>query len=164
MKMGGLVESQIKQRMYANVKRVPFEWSRHQRYAKTPEGMGIHVLNIDGDIGPMLQANKLKGLKDLAAKKGRPNLTGAQIEVMNLSLNETLSRTLMTSFTTLIALIALFMLGGYAGCVAYTSSGSFIVAVIAGSLFVMVVGVVMERIIIRSPADWFWVCGWNPLP
>ena len=34
------------------------------------------------------------------------------IEVMNLSLNETLSRTLMTSFTTLIALIALFMLGG----------------------------------------------------
>jgi preprotein translocase subunit SecF len=34
------------------------------------------------------------------------------IEVMNLSLNETLSRTLMTSFTTLIALIALFVLGG----------------------------------------------------
>jgi hypothetical protein len=75
----------VLKRMYANVKRVPFEWSRHQRYAKTPEGMGIHVLNIDGDIGPMLQANKLKGLKDLAAKKGRPDLTGAQIEVMNLS-------------------------------------------------------------------------------
>lgn len=34
------------------------------------------------------------------------------IEVMNLSLNETLSRTLMTSFTTLIALFALFVLGG----------------------------------------------------
>ncbi|MCB1409237.1 MAG: protein translocase subunit SecF [Rhodobacteraceae bacterium] len=33
-------------------------------------------------------------------------------EVMNLSLNETLTRTLMTSFTTLIALIALFLLGG----------------------------------------------------
>ncbi|PVH29585.1 protein translocase subunit SecF [Pararhodobacter oceanensis] len=34
------------------------------------------------------------------------------IEVLNLSLNETLSRTLMTSVTTLIALIALFVLGG----------------------------------------------------
>src|SRR5690348_17389380 len=45
---------------------------------------------------------------------------------------------------------AMFMLGGYAGWVAYTYSGSFIVAVIAGSLFVMLVGVVMERLVIRS--------------
>ena len=44
---------------------------------------------------------------------------------------------------------AMFMLGGYAGYVAYQYTGSFIVAVIAGSLFVMVVGVLMERIIIR---------------
>ena len=36
---------------------------------------------------------------------------------------------------------AMFMLGGYAGWVAYSYTGSFIVAVIAGSLFVMVVGV-----------------------
>ena len=45
---------------------------------------------------------------------------------------------------------AMFMLGGYAGWVAYSYSGSFIVAVIAGSLFVMLVGVVMERLVIRS--------------
>lgn len=44
---------------------------------------------------------------------------------------------------------AMFMLGGYAGWAAYTASGSFIVAVVAGSLFVMLVGVVMERGIIR---------------
>jgi branched-chain amino acid transport system permease protein len=44
---------------------------------------------------------------------------------------------------------AMFMLGGYAGYVAYTYTESFIVAVFAGSLFVMVAGVVMERIIIR---------------
>ena len=44
---------------------------------------------------------------------------------------------------------ALFMLGGYAGYVAYVHTQSFIVAVIAGSLFVMVVGVVVERLIIR---------------
>lgn len=75
----------VLKRMYANAKRVPYNWARHQRYAKTDEGMGMHVLNIDGDIGPILQANKLKGLIDLAAKFGRHNLSGAQVEVMNLS-------------------------------------------------------------------------------
>ncbi|TPI74609.1 branched-chain amino acid ABC transporter permease [Mesorhizobium sp. B2-8-9] len=44
---------------------------------------------------------------------------------------------------------AMFMLGGYAGWVAYDYTGSFIVALIAGSLFVMLVGVLMERLIIR---------------
>ena len=44
---------------------------------------------------------------------------------------------------------ALFMLGGYAGWVAYTYTGSFVVAVISGALFVMVVGVLMERAVIR---------------
>ena len=44
---------------------------------------------------------------------------------------------------------AMFMLGGYAGYVAFTYTNSFIVAIIFGSLFVMVVGIAMERIIIR---------------
>jgi branched-chain amino acid transport system permease protein len=44
---------------------------------------------------------------------------------------------------------AMFMLGGYAGFLAYQYTGSFIVALLAGSLFVMLVGVVMERVIIR---------------
>jgi branched-chain amino acid transport system permease protein len=44
---------------------------------------------------------------------------------------------------------AMFMLGGYAGYVAYTYTESFILAVIAGSVFVMVVGILMERIVIR---------------
>jgi branched-chain amino acid transport system permease protein len=44
---------------------------------------------------------------------------------------------------------AMFMLGGYAGYVAYTYTGSFVIAVIAGSLFLMVVGILMERVIIR---------------
>ena len=39
--------------------------------------------------------------------------------------------------------------GGYAGWVAYTYTGSFLVAVLAGSLFVALVGIVMERLIIR---------------
>ena len=75
----------ILKRMYANAKRVPFEWSRHQSYAKTAEGMGMHTLNIDGDIGPLMQAMKLRGLKDTAEKAGRPQLAGAEMEAMNLA-------------------------------------------------------------------------------
>lgn len=44
---------------------------------------------------------------------------------------------------------AMFMLGGYAGYVAFEATNSFVVAVIAGTLFLLVVGVLMERIIIR---------------
>ncbi|NOX41341.1 MAG: protein translocase subunit SecF [Alphaproteobacteria bacterium] len=49
-------------------------------------------------------------------------------EVLNQSINETLSRTVMTSFTTLIALISLFVLGG---------------DVIRGFVFAMIWGVVV---------------------
>jgi preprotein translocase subunit SecF len=49
-------------------------------------------------------------------------------EVLNLSINETLSRTFMTSFTTLLALIALFVLGG---------------DVIRGFVFAMIWGVIV---------------------
>jgi len=37
---------------------------------------------------------------------------GAPVDIVNASLNQTLSRTLMTSFTTLLVLFALFFLGG----------------------------------------------------
>jgi branched-chain amino acid transport system permease protein len=44
---------------------------------------------------------------------------------------------------------AMFMLGGYAGYVAYTYTDSFVLAVLAGAGFVLVLGVVMERVVIR---------------
>ena len=44
---------------------------------------------------------------------------------------------------------AMFMMGGYAGYVAFMATGSFVIAVIAGTLFMLLVGVVMERVIIR---------------
>ncbi|MEM1360396.1 MAG: protein translocase subunit SecF [Pseudomonadota bacterium] len=50
------------------------------------------------------------------------------VEVLNLSINETLSRTVMTSVTTLLALISLFVLGG---------------DVIRGFVFAMIWGVVI---------------------
>jgi branched-chain amino acid transport system permease protein len=48
---------------------------------------------------------------------------------------------------------AMFMLGGYAGWLAYSYTGSFIAAVFAGALFVMIVGIVVERVIIRDFYD-----------
>ena len=50
------------------------------------------------------------------------------VEVMNLSINETMSRTVMTSVTTLLALISLFILGG---------------DVIRGFVFAMIWGVIV---------------------
>jgi len=44
---------------------------------------------------------------------------------------------------------AMFMLGGYAGYMAYTATNSFIVAVAAGALALMVFGLVLERVVIR---------------
>jgi branched-chain amino acid transport system permease protein len=44
---------------------------------------------------------------------------------------------------------AMFMLGGYAGWLAYTYTGSFLAAVFAGSIFLTIVGIVMERLVIR---------------
>src|SRR3954471_14536874 len=44
---------------------------------------------------------------------------------------------------------AMFMLGGYAGYVAYQASGSFLVGLATGTLAVGVLGIVLERLIIR---------------
>jgi branched-chain amino acid transport system permease protein len=48
---------------------------------------------------------------------------------------------------------AMFMLGGYAGYVAFQASGSFLVAMAAGTLFMLLVGLLMERVIIRHFYD-----------
>ncbi len=72
-------------KMQRAARSVPNEWSAHVKMATTPKGLGIHALNLDADIGPWLQVIKLKGLKDEAEKAGRPRLSGAEIELMNLA-------------------------------------------------------------------------------
>lgn len=72
-------------RMIANARSVGKSWDAHVAYANTAKGIGIHALNLDGDIGPWLQVIKLRGLKDMAAKAGYPQLSGAEMELMNLA-------------------------------------------------------------------------------
>lgn len=72
-------------KMIRAVRSVPNNWSAHVAFARTPKGLGIHALNLDADIGPWLQTIKLKGVRDYAEKAGRPRLSGAEIELMNLA-------------------------------------------------------------------------------
>jgi branched-chain amino acid transport system permease protein len=44
---------------------------------------------------------------------------------------------------------AMFMLGGYAGYIAFQLTGSFVIAVIAGALFLLIVGGILEVVVIR---------------
>lgn len=73
------------ERMLRAARSVPNEWSAHVRFSNTPRGLGIHALNIDADIGPWLQVMKLKDVRDTAVRAGRTDLTGAELELMNLA-------------------------------------------------------------------------------
>ncbi len=75
----------ILRRMIADARKVRDNWPAHVAYAKTPNGIGMHALNLDGDVGPWMQTVKLRGIVEYAAKKGMTNLTGAQLELMNLA-------------------------------------------------------------------------------
>jgi branched-chain amino acid transport system permease protein len=44
---------------------------------------------------------------------------------------------------------ALFMMGGYAGFLAYQATQSFLLAIIAGSLAILIIGILTEQILIR---------------
>ena len=72
-------------RMIARVNRVPRRWSKHRAFARTGPGMGIHPINIDGDIGPWLQVIKLKGVHDIARRAGRGDISPTELELMNLA-------------------------------------------------------------------------------
>lgn len=72
-------------KMIKKAKSVPNEWAYHQRFAETGPGMGIHPINLDGDIGPWLQVIKLKGIKEFAERHKRFDLSPSQLELLNLA-------------------------------------------------------------------------------
>jgi hypothetical protein len=79
-------KAKVLRAMLKDARSVPNEWRDHQKFAQTPQGQGIHAINLDADIGPWLQVLKLKGLLETAAKEaGRTSLSGAELELMNLA-------------------------------------------------------------------------------
>jgi hypothetical protein len=64
---------------------VPRAWNAQDKLARSPRGIGVHALNLDIDIGPLLQAQKLADSIVFARRKGyQGRLTAAELEMMNL--------------------------------------------------------------------------------
>jgi hypothetical protein len=75
----------ILKRMVAFSRSVRNNWYKHERLARTAKGLGVHALNLDVDIGPMLQVQKLLNSIHFAQRSGRnTRLAAAELEVMNL--------------------------------------------------------------------------------
>jgi hypothetical protein len=74
------------ERVVAFAKSVPDDWGQHEALAGTQKGWATHALNLDIDVGPMLQTQKLMMSVLFARAKGynRP-LTAAELEMMNLT-------------------------------------------------------------------------------
>jgi len=65
---------------------VPVAWSEHEKLARTPAGIGMHALNLDVEVGPLLQTQKLMDSVVFARRKGYTRtLTAAELEMMNLT-------------------------------------------------------------------------------
>jgi hypothetical protein len=76
----------ILRKMIAFAKSVPDDWNQHQALAGTTKGLGIHALNLDVDVGPLLQTQKLIDSVAFARRKGlSETLTAAELEMMNLT-------------------------------------------------------------------------------
>jgi hypothetical protein len=76
----------IVRQMIAFSRSVPDDWSEHERIANSPKGLAVHALNLDINIGPMLQTQKLLDSVLFARRKGRLQpLTAAELEMMNLT-------------------------------------------------------------------------------
>jgi hypothetical protein len=76
----------VLRRMVAFARGVPDAWGQHEILANTPKGLAVHALNLDLDVGPMLQTQKLLDSIVFARRKGfSRTLTAAELEMMNLT-------------------------------------------------------------------------------
>ena len=65
---------------------VPDRWNEHERLGNTAKGLAVHALNLDIDVGPLLQTQKLLDSVVFARRKGYGrHLTAAELEMMNLT-------------------------------------------------------------------------------
>ena len=72
--------------MVAFCRSVPDSWSAHDKLANTPKGLGVHALNLDLDVGPLLQTQKLLDSIVFARAQGNGAvLSAAELEMMNLT-------------------------------------------------------------------------------
>ena len=76
----------VLQKMVTFARSVRDDWNVHERLGRTPKGLAIHALNLDIDIGPLLQTQKLMNSVNFAKERGYGEpLTAAELEMMNLT-------------------------------------------------------------------------------
>jgi len=76
----------VLRRMVDFCRTVPDAWSEHEKLASTQQGLGIHALTLDLDVGPLLQVQKLLDSVMFARKRGySAPLSAAELEMMNLT-------------------------------------------------------------------------------
>jgi len=76
----------VLRKMVAFARSVPDEWGQHETLAGTEKGLAVHALNLDIDVGPLLQTQKLLDSVVFARRKGvTRTLTAAELEMMNLT-------------------------------------------------------------------------------
>jgi len=79
-------KTEVVQRMIEFSRSVPDDWTEHEKLANTPKGLGAHALNLDIDVGPLLQVRNLVTSVKFAQTKGYDKpLTAAELEMMNLT-------------------------------------------------------------------------------
>ncbi|MFZ3308866.1 MAG: hypothetical protein WA280_05785 [Xanthobacteraceae bacterium] len=76
----------ILRRMIDFARSVPDAWGQHEMLANTEKGLAVHALNLDLDVGPLLQTQKLLDSVVFARRKGvERTLSAAELEMMNLT-------------------------------------------------------------------------------
>jgi hypothetical protein len=87
VRRGALLDKvDILRRMIAFARTVPDAWGQHEILANTEKGLAVHALNLDLDVGPLLQTQKLVDSVVFARRKGvTRTLTAAELEMMNLT-------------------------------------------------------------------------------
>jgi hypothetical protein len=60
------------------------DWQEFVAYGRTRNGLAMHALLLDADIGPSLQVYKLASIKKFAARNGLRELDSSRLELINL--------------------------------------------------------------------------------
>jgi hypothetical protein len=77
---------EVLRKMVVFARSVPDDWNQHEVLANTDKGLAVHALNLDIDVGPLLQTQKLLDSVVFARRKGvTRTLTAAELEMMNLT-------------------------------------------------------------------------------
>lgn len=76
----------VVEKMIELARTVPDDWVHHQLLGNTAQGLAIHAVNFDRDIGPLMQVQNLVNSVVFARGQGHTaTLTATELEMMNFT-------------------------------------------------------------------------------